>query len=80
MTTPPTAMGGGRNGELNSTDNDTVTPRQPQTPIDGAALLDELRDTITKYVVFADKNAPAAVALWITATHCLPAFECAPGW
>jgi hypothetical protein len=47
-------------------------------PIDGAVLLDELRDTITRYVVFADKHAPAAVALWIATTHALPAFECAP--
>ncbi|MGO9253948.1 MAG: DUF3631 domain-containing protein, partial [Mycobacterium sp.] len=43
----------------------------------GAALLDDLRDTITRYVVFADQHAPAAVALWIATTHALPAFECA---
>ena len=45
---------------------------------DGAALLDELCATLTSYVVFADEHAPAAVALWIATTHCLPAFECAP--
>lgn len=42
------------------------------------ALLDDLRATITTYVVFADTHAANAVALWITATHAIPAFECAP--
>src|SRR6516225_1996449 len=50
----------------------------PAEEIDGARLLDELRDTITAYVVFADEHPPVAVALWIATTHALPAFECAP--
>lgn len=45
---------------------------------DGAELLDELRDTLTRYVAFATRHAAVAVTLWITATHALPAFECAP--
>jgi Protein of unknown function (DUF3631)/Toprim domain len=45
---------------------------------DGATLLDELRDTFTRYVVFPDDHTPAAVALWTVVTHALPAFECAP--
>ena len=46
--------------------------------IGGADLLDELLDTIKKYVVFPDDDAPVAVTLWIATTHALPAFECAP--
>ncbi|CAM4413678.1 hypothetical protein MB901379_03888 [Mycobacterium basiliense] len=44
----------------------------------GARLLDELLSTIKCYVVFPDDHAAVAVALWITTTHALPAFECAP--
>jgi Protein of unknown function (DUF3631) len=51
---------------------------EPILPYDGAELLDELLDVLTRYVVFADRHAPVAVALWIAATHALPAFECAP--
>ena len=29
-------------------------------------------------MAFGDRHAATAVALWIVATHCLPAFECAP--
>lgn len=45
---------------------------------DGAELLDELLATLKKYVVFPSDHAASAVALWIAATHALPAFECAP--
>src|SRR6185312_10289786 len=45
---------------------------------DGVRVLDELLAVLTRYVVFPDKHAAAAVALWIVATHALPAFECAP--
>lgn len=45
---------------------------------DGAQLLDDLRATLNKYVVLPDGHTAAAVTLWITTTHCLPAFECAP--
>ena len=44
---------------------------------DGAQLLDDLRGTLTRYIVFPDEHASAAVTLWIAATHALPAFECA---
>ncbi len=50
---------------------------KPTAP-DGAALLDELRDTITAYVAFADRHAADAITLSIATTHALPAFECAP--
>jgi hypothetical protein len=48
------------------------------TELDGAALLDDLRNTITRFVAFPDQHAAAAVALWIATTHALPAFEFAP--
>lgn len=44
----------------------------------GEKLLDDLRDTLTRYVALPSSHAAAAVTLWITATHALPAFECAP--
>ena len=46
--------------------------------IDGAELLDDLHDTATGYVAFPDDHAAAAVTLWISTTHVLPAFEFAP--
>lgn len=44
----------------------------------GAAILDELRDVLTRYVVFSDHHVAAAVTLWVACTHALPAFEHAP--
>lgn len=45
---------------------------------DGAELLDDVRDALTKYVVLPDAHAANAVTLWIAATHTLPASEVAP--
>ena len=45
---------------------------------DGALVLDDLRDVLTRYVVFTDAHTAAAVTLWIAVTHALPAFEFAP--
>lgn len=45
---------------------------------DGAELLDELLDVLMRYVVFSDRHAAAAVAVWIATTHALSAFEHAP--
>lgn len=45
---------------------------------DGAALLNDLRATLLRYVVFPDAHAAVAVALWIAATHALSAFQHAP--
>lgn len=45
---------------------------------EGAELLDELRDALTRYVVFPDLHAANAVTLWIAATHVQPAWEHAP--
>ena len=52
--------------------------RPAEPPPDGAALLDELAATFTRYVAFADEYSAAAVTLWVATTHALPAFECAP--
>lgn len=53
-------------------------PEHPAPVVDGAELLDELRDTFNKYVAFPDEHASIAVTLWTATTHALPAFECAP--
>lgn len=49
-----------------------------QLPLEGAAVLDELRQILTTYVVFPDDHAAAAVTLWVACTHAVPAFEFAP--
>jgi hypothetical protein len=41
----------------------------------GAALLDDLHDTIKTYVVLPSPEAADAVTLWVAATHALPAFQ-----
>lgn len=46
--------------------------------IDGAALLDEVLGELKRFVVFPSEAAAVAVALWIVASHVLPAFEHAP--
>lgn len=46
--------------------------------INGADLLDAMRDTIKRYVVLPSAEALDAVTLWIAATHALPAWACAP--
>jgi len=43
--------------------------------VDGAELLDELHDAITKYVILPSPEAIDAVVLWVAASHGLPAFE-----
>jgi hypothetical protein len=43
--------------------------------IDGAALLDDVHATLTRYVIFGDKHQPVAVTLWIAATHGLAAWQ-----
>jgi len=47
-------------------------------PVDGAELLDDLHDAFRRYVAFPDRHSSVAATLWTAATHCLPAFECAP--
>lgn len=47
-------------------------------PDEGVELLEELLATLKKYVIFPTEHAAVATALWITVTHALPAFQCAP--
>ena len=44
--------------------------------VDGAALLDELYETLCRFVVLPD-GAGEAVALWVLYTHCFDAFDIA---
>lgn len=44
---------------------------------DGAALLDELHQALTRYVIFPTEEASHAVTLWIAATHAQQGWECA---
>ncbi len=47
-------------------------------PVNGAALLDELRAALARYVVFPSPETADAVTLWIAATHGQDAWEHAP--
>jgi len=50
----------------------------PPPDIDGAELLDRLRETIRRYVILPSNEALDAVTLWIAATHAIAAWACAP--
>jgi hypothetical protein len=52
------------------------TPNQKTN--EGAALLDELRAILTRYVVMPSDHATDAVVLWIAASHAQPAWAHAP--
>src|SRR5437764_15090964 len=55
-----------------------TTTQPPPEMIDGAAILDGLHATITRYVVLPSPEAIDAVVLWIAATHAQPAWAHAP--
>jgi hypothetical protein len=42
---------------------------------DAAGLLDAVRDALTRFVIFPSPHCATAVALWIAATHGLPAWQ-----
>jgi hypothetical protein len=44
----------------------------------GAKLLDDLHAALTRYVILPSPEAADAVVLWITATHGVQAWNCAP--
>lgn len=46
-------------------------------PVDGAALLDEITETLLRYVAF-DAESARATALWIVFTHSFEAFHFSP--
>jgi len=50
-----------------------VAPSEPAA--NGADLLDEVLDNLTKYVSFPSDAAAIAVTLWVAATHALPAWQ-----
>jgi hypothetical protein len=56
--------------------NDAVS--QAPADEDGAQLLDELREALTRYVVLPGPEAADAVVLWIAATHGQPVWNHAP--
>ncbi|MBR7676076.1 DUF3631 domain-containing protein [Streptomyces daliensis] len=47
-------------------------------PDEGAALLDELRAAIARYVILPSSEALSAVTLWVAASHLQPALQHAP--
>ncbi|GIF66753.1 hypothetical protein Ais01nite_47880 [Asanoa ishikariensis] len=50
---------------------------EPTAP-NGTTILDQLHDTLTRYVVLPSPEATDAVTLWIAATHAVPAWAYAP--
>jgi hypothetical protein len=56
-----------------------MTDHPPDPATDhGPAVLDRLRDTLTRYVVLPSPEATDAVTLWIAASHVQPAWAHAP--
>jgi hypothetical protein len=47
-------------------------------PVDGAALLDDVRGALTRFVVLPSEATTDAVVLWIAASHAQPAWAHAP--
>jgi hypothetical protein len=54
----------------------TLAPSIPR--VDGASLLSELQAALTRYVAFPSPEAADATALWVAASHAVPAWEHAP--
>ncbi|MBO0609381.1 DUF3631 domain-containing protein [Myceligenerans salitolerans] len=55
----------------------TPTPAplvQPEPDMDGAALLDEVREAMSRYIILPSDEAMIGVVLWIAATHAVPAW------
>jgi putative DNA primase/helicase len=52
-------------------------PVQWPEPVDGAALVAELKPAIRKYVVLTENDA-LTIALWVLHTYCFDAFPCTP--
>lgn len=55
----------------------TTPTETTDEPIDGAALLDDVAATISRYVILPSTSALIAVVLWIAATHAMKAWNCA---
>lgn len=55
--------------------SDELTEWYAEDELDGAELLDKVRDALTKYVIFPNPHCAVAVTLWAAATHGLPAWQ-----
>jgi hypothetical protein len=56
----------------------TTRTRPATHPADGAVILGQLHDALTRYVILPSPEATVAVALWIAATHAQAAWQHAP--
>ncbi len=52
---------------------------EPPQPVDGAALLEDVRAFLTRFVVFKDEHQPVALALWSAHTYAI-ASACTTGY
>ncbi|MGZ3117031.1 DUF3631 domain-containing protein [Streptomyces sp. H62] len=71
---PPVAVP----GQGDATEPPSSGGDQPDSSNEGAALLDELRAAIARYVILPNGDALTAVTLWVAATHIQPAMQHAP--
>ena len=55
-----------------------VTPLRREGAANTAELLNEVKETLERYVIFPSDEAATATALWVAVTHALPAFQSAP--
>lgn len=67
MTPAPAATGNGREDERGE--------RLDQNCTTATALLDDVRDALTRFIAWPDEHAADAVTLWIAATHAQPAWH-----
>ena len=55
-----------------------IVLRPAVEPNEGAALLDDLRAFLCRFVAFPEPEQADAVTLWIAHTHAVDAFDCTP--
>jgi len=75
MSTPNQPAGNGHEGDDRTA---TEPPEYDGNDLDGAQLLDEVRDTLARYVILPDSPSVVGVVQWIAATHGVPAWAHAP--
>jgi hypothetical protein len=52
-----------------------TVPKIDIQPLGGAELLDEVNETLCRFVIWPDEHAPIAFTLWVAATHAQTAWE-----
>lgn len=57
---------------------DIGDPEPWPEPVNGAALLTELTETLRRYIIFADEHQPRAISLWVVHTHAIDAAPVTP--